>query len=292
MHGQLRLHRRRQRLPRLRRPLRRHRRRHRDRRLPRRLAAARHPRRDRRRLAARHPRLLLVADDAGRRRDRRRHLRLQRLRARADRPAPTSASVNPSIPHWGGPTGLNTTGIAAGRAVYTLRQLQPALRHHPAVAQDGREPRHRPAAAGPTRPTRSRPGIPGDSGSAMLDARAGPPACCRTLALAPLPRQQQLRRPEPRASTTCAATAARMDDTGRHRHRGLRPRDERRRHRRARARGPARCQTAPREVRGVRARRVRRRAVDDARRAHAARGGVDADAGRAWRRGARSAGPR
>ena len=79
--------------------------------------------------------------------------------------------VNPSIPHWGGPTGLNTTGNPALSRALQLRQLEPAARPHPAVAQDRREPRHHRRRLDATRPTPSRPGIPGDSGSALLDAQ-------------------------------------------------------------------------------------------------------------------------
>ena len=51
-------------------------------------------------------------------------------------------SVNPSIPHWGGPTGLNTTGNAALARVYSYGNSSLRRGHHPAVAEDGREPRH------------------------------------------------------------------------------------------------------------------------------------------------------
>ena len=51
--------------------------------------------------------------------------------------------VNPSIPFWGGPTGIDTDGTAAGDRVWTLRQLQPARRHHPALAANRHQPRRR-----------------------------------------------------------------------------------------------------------------------------------------------------
>ena len=52
------------------------------------------------------------------RRDRREHLRLQRPRAGEGRRRDVS-KVNPSIPFWGGPIGINTDGTAAGDRVYT-----------------------------------------------------------------------------------------------------------------------------------------------------------------------------
>ena len=50
--------------------------------------------------------------------------------------------VNPSIPHWGGPTGLNTTGNPRCPACTRYGNSSLRLGHHAAVTQDGREPRH------------------------------------------------------------------------------------------------------------------------------------------------------
>ena len=49
--------------------------------------------------------------------------------------------VNPSIPFWGGPTGVGDATAALERGVQ-LRQLQPAPRPHRPVAQDRHQPRH------------------------------------------------------------------------------------------------------------------------------------------------------
>ena len=47
--------------------------------------------------------------------------------------------VNPSIPFWGGPTGLTDT-VAPDRQGALVRQLVAAPRHHAAVAEGGPEP--------------------------------------------------------------------------------------------------------------------------------------------------------
>ena len=53
------------------------------------------------------------------------------------------SKVNPSVPFWGGPTGIDTDGTATGRPGLDLRQLQPALRHHPALAAHRHQPGRR-----------------------------------------------------------------------------------------------------------------------------------------------------
>jgi hypothetical protein len=95
------------------------------------------------------------------------------------------AKVNPSIPHWGGPVGLNTSGTALASRVYTygnsslrlgLTQLSPKTGI--SLGTGG---------GGWTHPTYTvTPGIPGDSGSAMLDAAGRAGGVLSTLALAPL----------------------------------------------------------------------------------------------------------
>ena len=80
------------------------------------------------------------------------------------------ASVNPSIPHWGGPVALNTTGTTAGDAVYSygnsilrlgVTLLSPKV--GTSSGDDGNGWTHV--------VTTVSPGIPGDSGSAFLDAQ-------------------------------------------------------------------------------------------------------------------------
>ncbi len=95
------------------------------------------------------------------------------------------ANVNPSIPHWGGPTGLNTTGNPATARVYSygnsslrlgITQLSPKT--GVSLGTSG---------GGWTHPVYTvTPGIPGDSGSAFLDAAGRATGVLSTLALAPL----------------------------------------------------------------------------------------------------------
>jgi hypothetical protein len=77
--------------------------------------------------------------------------------------------VSPNIPHWGGPVGLNTTGTASGDSVYSygnsiLRLGVTALSPKLGISNgdDGGGWTHI--------VTTVTPGIPGDSGSAFLDA--------------------------------------------------------------------------------------------------------------------------
>ena len=98
------------------------------------------------------------------------------------------ASVNPSIPFWGGPVGINTSGTAAGDKVYSfgnsglrggVEQLSPKTGI--SLGQDA-------ADNGWTHPLYTvTPGIPGDSGSAFLDADGAAVGTLSTLGLAPLP---------------------------------------------------------------------------------------------------------
>ena len=53
------------------------------------------------------------------------------------------SKVNPSIPFWGGPVGINTERHRRRRHRLLLRQLQPARRHRRALPEAGRQPRHR-----------------------------------------------------------------------------------------------------------------------------------------------------
>jgi hypothetical protein len=94
--------------------------------------------------------------------------------------------VNPSIPHWGGPTGINTAGNPSLSSVYSygnssLRQgialLSPKVGVSLGTTGDGW-----------THPAYTlTPGIPGDSGSALLDASGKASGILSTLALAPIP---------------------------------------------------------------------------------------------------------
>lgn len=97
-----------------------------------------------------------------------------------------AGKVNPSIPHWGGPTGLNTTGAPFGQRVYSygnsslrlgITQLSPKT--GVSLGTSG---------GGWTHPVyTATPGIPGDSGSALLDSQGRALGVLSTLAIAPIP---------------------------------------------------------------------------------------------------------
>lgn len=92
--------------------------------------------------------------------------------------------VNPSIPFWGGPTGLDTNGTAAGETVYSygnssLRGGATALSPKEGVSlgDEGSGWSHNVFTV--------TPGIPGDSGSAFLSANGAALGILSTLQLAP-----------------------------------------------------------------------------------------------------------
>lgn len=92
--------------------------------------------------------------------------------------------VNPSIPFWGGPTGLNTAGTAIGDTVlsygnsslrFGIEALSP--KQGTSVGDSGDGWSHNVYTV--------TPGIPGDSGSAFLDAQGRALGVLSTLQLAP-----------------------------------------------------------------------------------------------------------
>ena len=95
------------------------------------------------------------------------------------------AKVNPSVPFWGGPVALNTTGTAAGDTVYSygnsslragIETLSP--KQGTSLGTEGN---------GWSHPVYTvTPGVPGDSGSAFLDAEGNALGTLSTLAIAPL----------------------------------------------------------------------------------------------------------
>ena len=99
--------------------------------------------------------------------------------------AADAGKVNPSIPFWGGPVGINSGGTAAGDTVYSygnsslrggVEELSPKQ-----GTSLGTDP------SGWTHPVYTvSPGVPGDSGSAFLDAEGNALGTLSTLALAPL----------------------------------------------------------------------------------------------------------
>jgi hypothetical protein len=96
------------------------------------------------------------------------------------------SKVNPTIPFWGGPTGVNTGGTVAGDRVYSfgnsgiragIEELSPKT--GVSLGADG---------GGWTHPVYTvTPGVPGDSGSAFLDPEGRALGTLSTLAIAPLP---------------------------------------------------------------------------------------------------------
>ncbi len=96
--------------------------------------------------------------------------------------------VNPSVPFFGGPTGLHAGGVVAGDKVYSygssslrggVEALSPKL--GAGVGDD-------PADGGWSHPVYTvTPGIPGDSGSGFLDDRGRALGVLSTVAIAPLP---------------------------------------------------------------------------------------------------------
>jgi hypothetical protein len=94
--------------------------------------------------------------------------------------------VNPTVPHWGGPAGLATSGTTLGERVFSygnsslrggLAQLSPKTGVSTGDAGAGWS--HNVLTV--------TPGIPGDSGSAFLDSEGRALGVLSTLHLAPLP---------------------------------------------------------------------------------------------------------
>jgi hypothetical protein len=94
-------------------------------------------------------------------------------------------SVNPSIPFWGGPTGVNSASTAQGDTVLSfgnselrggVTQLSP--KQGKSLGDDGNGWSHTVYTA--------TPGIPGDSGSAFLSADGKALGVLSTVAIAPL----------------------------------------------------------------------------------------------------------
>jgi hypothetical protein len=96
-----------------------------------------------------------------------------------------AAKVNPSVPFWGGPVGVNTAGAALGASVYSygnselrlgVSQLSP--KRGVSLGDSGAGWSHSVYMV--------TPGIPGDSGSAFLDATGKALGVLSTVAIAPL----------------------------------------------------------------------------------------------------------
>jgi hypothetical protein len=95
------------------------------------------------------------------------------------------ADVNPSVPFWGGPVGINTAGTAAGDTVYSYGNS--SLRGGVEALSPKQGTSLGTAGDGWTHPVyTASPGVPGDSGSAFLDAEGNALGTLSTLAIAPL----------------------------------------------------------------------------------------------------------
>ena len=94
--------------------------------------------------------------------------------------------VNPSIPFWGGPTGLNTTGTSTGETVLSYGNSSLRFGLTPLSPKQGVSVTT--AANGWVHTLYTvTPGIPGDSGSAFLDSEGRALGVLSTLAAAPFP---------------------------------------------------------------------------------------------------------
>ena len=102
--------------------------------------------------------------------------------------AADAGKVNPTIPFWGGPTGIDTDGTRAGDRVWSygsssLRAGVTALSPKTGVSLGDDA-----AAGGWSHPLYTvTPGVPGDSGSAFVSADGKAVGTLSTLGLAPLP---------------------------------------------------------------------------------------------------------
>lgn len=93
--------------------------------------------------------------------------------------------TNPTVPFWGGPTGINTTGTAVADTVLSYGSSSQRLDLTQLSPKQGVSLGS--AANGWTHPVYTvTPGIPGDSGSAFLDRQGRALGTLSTLALAPL----------------------------------------------------------------------------------------------------------
>ena len=98
------------------------------------------------------------------------------------------AKVNPSVPFWGGPTGIDTNGTAAGDRVYTYGNSSLRAGLEPLSPHTGISLGDDAADGGWTHPLYTvTPGVPGDSGSGFLSADGTAIGTLSTLGLAPLP---------------------------------------------------------------------------------------------------------
>jgi len=98
------------------------------------------------------------------------------------------SKVNPSVPFWGGPTGIDTNGTAAGDRVWTYGNSSLRAGLEPLSPHTGVSLGDSAADGGWTHPLYTvTPGVPGDSGSGFLSDGGKAIGTLSTLGLAPLP---------------------------------------------------------------------------------------------------------
>ena len=98
------------------------------------------------------------------------------------------AKVNPTVPFWGGPTGIDTDGTAAGDRVWTYGNSSLRAGLEPLSPHTGTSLGDSAADGGWSHPLYTlSPGVPGDSGSGFLTADGLAIGTLSTLGLAPLP---------------------------------------------------------------------------------------------------------
>ena len=98
------------------------------------------------------------------------------------------STVNPSVPFWGGPTGVDTDGTTAGDRVWTYGNSSLRAGLSPLSPHTGVSLGDDAADGGWSHPLYTvTPGIPGDSGSGFLSAGGRAVGTLSTLGLAPLP---------------------------------------------------------------------------------------------------------
>lgn len=100
--------------------------------------------------------------------------------------AADESKVNPSVPFWGGPTGIDSDGTAAGDTVYSYGNS--SLRGGVELLSPKQGTSLGTEGSGWSHPVYTvTPGVPGDSGSGFMSANGKAVGTLSTLALAPLP---------------------------------------------------------------------------------------------------------
>jgi hypothetical protein len=95
--------------------------------------------------------------------------------------------VNPTVPFWGGPTGLDTNGTATGDRVYTYGNSSLRAGAEPLKPHTGASLGDDAADGGWSHPVYTvTPGIPGDSGSGFMSADGTALGVLSTVEIAPL----------------------------------------------------------------------------------------------------------